>query len=222
MNVASFLAQIGLVSRSQTSTFLKHWYIQINSQTIFSPVNLRHGDTILIGNQIYHYQDHYTILLYKPQGYVCSEKDEWWFVSYKQLLQNYPYHRLVSCAGRLDGNSHGLILCTSDGQLIHRITHPKSKLPKTYHVQVKFPLSDADIDQLRHGVVLDDGTPTLPAQIHYLGDDHKKVSLTIVEGKFHQIKRMMIAVHNQVTDLCRVSIGPRNLENLLPGQYQEI
>jgi 16S rRNA pseudouridine516 synthase len=122
------------------------------------------------------------------------------------LLTNYPYHNLVSCAGRLDGNSHGLVLCTSDGQLIHRITHPKSKLPKTYIVQTKFPISIDDCDMLKVGIVLDDGSYTLPALVSYLDDGHQRVSLTIVEGKFHQIKRMMIAIHNQVTDLQRISI----------------
>lgn len=127
--------------------------------------------------------------------------------SYQQLLGDYPYRKLVSCAGRLDANSRGLVLCTSDGNLIHRLTHPKSKLPKTYLVQTKFPLSDGDLSMLAQGIVLDDGYQTLPCHVSresFSGYD--RVSLTIVEGKFHQIKRMMIAVHNQVVDLHRIAI----------------
>lgn len=122
--------------------------------------------------------------------------------SYQQLLGDYPYRKLVSCAGRLDANSRGLVLCTSDGNLIHRLTHPKSKLPKTYLVQTKFPLSDGDLSMLAQGIVLDDGYQTLPCHVSresFSGYD--RVSLTIVEGKFHQIKENDDCCPNQVVDL---------------------
>ena len=222
MHILSFLSQVGLLPRSQSSQALKQGLISINDQIIFSSQQLIAGDCVCFLDQKLIYQDVYTILLHKPKGYVCSEKDEWQFVSYKQLLLDYPYRNLVSCAGRLDGNSHGLALCTSDGGLIHRLTHPKSKLPKTYLVQTKFPVSDHDLVQLRQGVILDDGYQTLPCIVDCMDISRDRLSLTIVEGKFHQIKRMMIAIHNQVVDLQRISIGEWNLWDLWSGEWRDI
>lgn len=172
------------------------------------------------------------ILLYKPAWYVCSEIDEGWHASYKTLLQDCPYANLLHVAGRLDFDTEWLVLCSNDGQFTHNIISPKKHLEKEYYVETSTPISSEDLKKLEQWVILDDGYKTLPAKATYASyknpphensiDYKQKILLTITEGKFHQVKRMIETIWSQVTYLCRMRIWDWNIEDLEKGKWKYI
>jgi 16S rRNA pseudouridine516 synthase len=161
-----------------------------------------------------------TILLHKPAGYVCSEIDEWWHLSYKMLLEDCIYAPMLRVVGRLDQDTTGLVLATSDWQLNHRLTSPKSHKEKEYIVKCEKELSDSDLAQLEQGVELDDGYQTFPAKTVRI--DAFSFTLIITEWKYHQIKRMCEAIGNLCIGLQRVRIDRWTIEGLEEGKWREI
>jgi len=126
----------------------------------------------------------------------------------------------VQAVGRLDQDTTGLLLLSDDGQFIHRMASPRHHVPKVYQVHTVDEVSAVQIDKLLAGVVLDDDPqPVRAAACQALGSHH--VALTLTEGKYHQVKRMLAAVGNRVQTLHRSSMGGLHLpENLLPGQWR--
>ena len=175
-----------------------------------------------------------SIMLYKPKGYVCSDVEDGGHPSYNELLQDCPYWLTLHVAGRLDFDTTGMVIATNDGDFNHRIISPKHKLVKSYLVSCEKEVTADMIAQLEQWVTLDDGYETLPAVviIPQFGRDGKTdiakkniknfIELQITEGKFHQVKRMLLAVENRVTHLHRKSIGERTLEGLAEGEWRYI
>jgi pseudouridine synthase len=161
-----------------------------------------------------------TILFHKPSGYVCSDRDEWWHLSYKQLLSNCVYSPILKVAGRLDRDTTGLVLATSDWALIHTIISPKSGKEKEYKVTCKRELSDSNLQQLEQGVIIDTDYQTLPAKTVRI--DPFSFYLVITEGKFHQIKKMCEAVDHECIALQRVRIGEWLLGDMKPWERRFI
>lgn len=159
------------------------------------------------------------IALNKPAGFECSH-ESLHHRSIYQLLPNHFIKRGVRCVGRLDVDTTGLVILTDDGALNHRLTSPRAKVAKTYRVGLKHPVSDAICDTLLRGVILrDDPDPVFATACRLL--DEKTLLLTIAEGRYHQVKRMVAAGSNRVTALHRVSIGRITLpENLEQGKWK--
>ena len=167
------------------------------------------------------YRAHHYILLNKPQGYVSATEDGKDPTVLELLPSLYTALGLFPC-GRLDKHTLGLMLLTNNGELSHRLLSPKRHVAKRYAFRVKFPLNVADCERFRGGLVLEDGYETKPADIE-LGEDLKSGVITLVEGKYHQIKRMMEALHNQITYLERISFGPLTLPvELERGAWREL
>jgi len=126
--------------------------------------------------------------------------------------------------GRLDKDTEGLLILTNDGQLSHNLLSPKKHIPKTYYAHVCGTVTQEDIEAFKLGVELDDGYKTLPADLTILKSaDISEIKLTIMEGKFHQVKRMFEAVGKKVTYLKRISMGNLMLdEGLELGEYREL
>ena len=171
------------------------------------------------------YADKAYILLNKPSGTECSQKPSTYPSIYTLLpspLRLRPQKGAVQgvqAVGRLDQDTTGLLLLTDDGKFIHRMSSPRHHVPKVYEVTVKHPLSDKQVSQLLAGVVLDDDPkPVRAAACEAVSEFHLRLTLT--EGKYHQVKRMVAAVSNRVEGLHRSQIGGLRLpDELAPGQW---
>ena len=163
-------------------------------------------------------------MLNKPEGVVSATDDPKEKTVLDLLDERTRRLGLFPC-GRLDKNTVGLVILTNDGQTAHRLLAPKSKTEKEYRFTVKFPLSDVDVQMLENGVTLRaDSTAgawtTAPCRL-LLDEGNRGGIIILTEGKYHEIKRMMEAVHNQITSLARISFAGIRLDPaLLPGQWR--
>jgi len=154
------------------------------------------------------------ILLNKPAGYECSQKPRH-HPSVMSLLPPPLRHRGAQPVGRLDEDTTGLLLFTDDGQLLHRLSSPKHHVPKVYQVTARHPVSDAQLAELRSGVVLaGDTTPVAALAVERTGT--LTLALTLGEGKYHQVKRMLAAVGNRCEALHRSHFGRLTIPPDLP------
>jgi 16S rRNA pseudouridine516 synthase len=159
------------------------------------------------------------VLLNKPAGYECSQKPKH-HPSVMSLLPLPLRVRGLQPVGRLDEDTTGLLLMTDDGALIHRLTSPKKHVPKVYEIETIAPVSEKQADALRHGVILhDDPLPVRAAACEVTGEHGLR--MTLLEGKYHQVKRMVAAAGNTVKGLHRSSYGVLALpDDLAPGQWR--
>jgi 16S rRNA pseudouridine516 synthase len=171
------------------------------------------------------YQEKAYLMLHKPAGTECSQKPSTYPSVYTLLpapLRTRPQKAAVQgvqAVGRLDQDTTGLLLLTDDGKFIHRMSSPKHHVPKVYEVQVKHPLDERQVRKLLDGVVLDDDPkPVRAAACEAVSE--LQLRLTLTEGKYHQVKRMVAAVGNRVEGLHRSQIGGLVLPaDLAPGQW---
>ncbi len=164
------------------------------------------------------YREFATVILNKPAGYECSRKPQH-HPSVLELLPVQLRERDVQPIGRLDEDTTGLLLITDDGQLNHQLSSAKRKVPKVYLATTKHPLDQGHIDQLLGGVLLNDEPEPIAAAGAEIIGEHL-LRLTVTEGKYHQVKRMVAAAGNRVEALHREAVGELFLpENLKPGEW---
>lgn len=166
------------------------------------------------------------VLLHKPAGTECSQKPSTYPSIYTLLpspLRQRPTKSAVQgiqAVGRLDQDTTGMLLLSDDGQFIHRLSSPKKHVPKVYQVTTKHPVGREQISQLLAGVVLDDDPTPVRAAACVMVGTHR-VDMTLTEGKYHQVKRMVAAVGNRVEGLHRSRIGGMDLPaDLAPGEWR--
>ena len=172
------------------------------------------------------YHERAYLLMHKPAGTECSQKPSTWPSVYTLLpapLRQRPQKGAVQgvqCVGRLDQDTTGMLLLTDDGKFIHKMSSPRHHVPKVYDVTTKHPVDAKQVDRLLQGVVLDDDPkPVRAADCRAVSDC--LIQLTLTEGKYHQVKRMLAAVGNRVEGLHRSRIGAMGLPaDLLPGQWR--
>jgi 23S rRNA pseudouridine2605 synthase len=217
------LSKAGLGSRTEARKWIGAGRVKVNGKLIQTPdhwVDFARDKVTLddrpvqAGEKIY-------LLLYKPTGYITTFKDPGGRPTVYDLIQDAG--RWVVPVGRLDQDTSGLLLLTSDTRFAERITNPDFKVPKTYLVKASTLLSDQQLQQLRDGVALNDG-PTQAAQVKRVRDSAKYsfVEITIHEGRNRQIRRMMEAIGSKVLKLVRVAIGGLRIGDLPIGQYREL
>ena len=165
------------------------------------------------------------VMLHKPAGTECSQKPSTYPSIYTLLpapLRQRPSKSAVQgvqAVGRLDQDTTGLLLLSDDGQFIHRMSAPKKHVPKVYEVTTKHPVDATQVDKLLHGVVLDDSPKPVRAAACVVAGEHL-LHLTLTEGKYHQVKRMLAAAGNRVEGLHRSRVGGLDLQGLAPGQWR--
>ena len=178
-----------------------------------------------VQGQRWDYHELAYLMLHKPAGHECSQKPGAWPSIYTLLpapLRSRPGGAAsgVQAVGRLDQDTTGLLLLSDDGRFIHRLSSPKHHVPKVYEVTCKHALTEAQVQRLLAGVVLDDDPKPVRAAAAEAVDE-RHLRLTLTEGKYHQVKRMVAAVGNRVEALHRSQIGQIGLPtDLAPGQWR--
>ena len=167
-----------------------------------------------VNGESWRYRKSVYLLLNKPANFECSHKPKF-YPSVYSLLPPPLITRGVQAVGRLDEDTTGLLLLSDDGQFIHKYTSPKKKVPKVYDVSVKHPTDTAQSKALLTGVRLNDEPSLVSATECEILDD-KLIRMTVTEGKYHLVKRMIAAAGNRVDKLNRVSIGGLSLPHELP------
>lgn len=213
MRLDKFLSETGTLSRSESGRAVRAGKITVNGRAAKSPseqIDPERDEISFAGEHITYRRFTY-ILLNKPDGYVSATEDGREKTVIELLPEKLQKLALFPC-GRLDKHTLGLMLLTNDGQLAHDLLSPRHHVAKQYRFSVKFPLTAEEVRHLEQGTVLDDGYETKPSQIE-LDEGGKSGTITLIEGKYHQIKRMMESVHNQITSLERITFGPLVLED---------
>lgn len=216
MRLDRLLSNRGFGSRSELREWIKQGDVLVNGTVVHNPgfdVDSRADEIIMRGETVLD-TDGMVFMMNKPSGYVSSNVDET-HPSVMNLLPQSLRRLDLSIAGRLDWDSEGLLLLTSDGGLIHRLIHPKADIWKTYRVECARPISN--LERLSEPLELKDGHDepywSLPAEAKQIGQ--QEALIRIREGKFHQVKRMIEAIGNEVIRLERIAIGALRLDDTL-------
>ena len=179
---------------------------------------------LLFQGQIIQGYEHTYLMLHKPAGVVTANKDKE-LQTVMDLLPKHLQSEQLYAIGRLDRDTTGLLLLTDNGPLGFQLLHPKYHVDKTYQVEVNGPLSSNHIQQFKDGIIFLDGTVCKPAQLEILSSSlgSSKATITISEGKFHQVKKMFLSVGVKVTSLKRTHFGPWGLDdNLQEGDFRPL
>lgn len=224
MRLDKYLSLTGTATRSETSRAVRSGEVLVNGVPAKKADTRIDPDTAVVcfrGVEVVYRQYTY-ILMHKPDGVVSATEDGRDETVLDLLTDDLRRIRpaLFPC-GRLDKHTTGLMLLTNNGDLAHRLLSPARHVDKTYRFRVKFPLSDDDISALESGVDIG-GYVTAPCRVERDADEPERMGLiTLHEEKYHQIKLMMEARHNQITELARITFGPLTLDPALsPGQWR--
>lgn len=221
MRLDKFLCELNIGSRSQVKDLIRKGTVTVNGTVVKTP-DLKideNSDLVTVKGEPLSYHKFVYYMLNKPQGVVSATKDNTADTVLK-LIPDKTTKNLFP-VGRLDKDTEGLLLITNDGELSHRLLSPKKHVDKTYLVGIRTGLSPEDVKRLEEGVDIGDEKPTAPAKVNILSD--KQITLTIHEGRYHQVKRMLFAVGNEVVTLKRIQFGPLSLdETLLPGECRPL
>jgi 23S rRNA pseudouridine2605 synthase len=226
VRLQKIIAQAGIASRRAAEKLIAEGRVSINGATVHemgTKADPSRDDIRIDGRRVKSAERLRYILLYKPTGYVTTRSDPQRRRTVIDLLHGVKEY--VYPVGRLDYDTHGLLLLTNDGELAAKLTHPRHEVERTYEVQVAGMPDEAAIERLRRGIPLD-GRRTLPADVTRITKgrrDHDAVLLvTIREGRNRQVRRMTAAVGLPTLRLIRAAIGPWSLEGLAPGQWREV
>lgn len=221
MRLDRYLCELNTGSRSQVREFVRKGLVSVNGQVVRAADCKidENRDRVAFQGRELSYRKFVYYMLNKPPGVVSATRDNT-AGTVVELLAAEGRKDLFP-VGRLDKDTEGLLLLTNDGELAHRLLSPKSHVDKTYQAALAHPLSEADIRALGQGVEIGEERPTLPARVEVQSE--RVILLTIQEGKYHQVKRMLQAVDNQVTALKRIRFGKITLdERLAPGAYRPL
>lgn len=226
VRIQKVLAEQGVCSRRAAEQLIREGRVKLNGR----PVSI--GDKMDPAKDLLSVDDRkiyvpkktekYYYMMYKPRGYITTTSDERGRKTVMDLIADAPVR--VYPVGRLDKDSEGLLLFTNDGDFANLLTHPSHGVSKLYRVTVRPHATEEQIIALTDGVVLDDGSRTLPAVIRVMADEPERtvLEMTIREGKNRQIRRMCEAVGLDVIRLRRSALGAVKLGMLQPGQYREL
>lgn len=221
MRIDKFLSNMGIASRTESSKAARQGGILVNGVAVKkADVHIDpEKDIITYCGRKIEYRKYTYILMNKPDGVVSATEDGRDKTVIDLLPEELQKLNLFPC-GRLDKHTLGLVMLTDDGDLAHRLLSPKHHVKKKYRFESKFPLTDEEIEYLEKGATLEDGYVTKPSRIE-LFEDKRSGYITLTEGKYHQIKRMLESVNNKITYLERITFGPLALdEKLARGEWR--
>lgn len=223
VRLEKLLSSLGYCSRKEVASLIKEEIITHVEHLPLKPDTKVFHEEIRCQSEPLDPPHGMVILMHKPLGYICSHDEGEGQLVYDLLPERWRRRDpKISTIGRLDKDTSGLLLLTDDGALLHRLTSPKHKIPKVYEATLDRPLRGDETEIFASGTLMLKGekTPCLPAELILLDETH--VSLKIMEGRYHQVRRMFAAVGNHVVALHRSAFGNFGLEHLLPGDYRVI
>ncbi len=215
MRLDKFLGLCGCCSRSDAKKAIRGKNIYVNgvvAKTADMQIDQASDKVVYFGKELV-YREYNYIMLNKPQGVVSATEDGRDMTVLDLLPDEVRNDRMFPC-GRLDKNTLGLVLITDNGELAHELLSPKNHVEKKYRFCSELPMSKEQANMFENGLTLEDGYVTLPAKIE-LDEDGMGGIITLSEGKYHQIKRMLISLENKITYLERISFGPLVLDTSL-------
>lgn len=223
MRLQKFLARAGVASRRASENLMTDGRVSVNGAVV-SELGAKVDplvDEVRVDGKVVKLADTpVTLMLNKPAGVVTTMKPQ----SKRPIVADFVptgEHPGLYPIGRLDADTTGLLLFSTDGELGNALLHPSRHVPKTYRALLQAPLDDRAAALLRNGVLLDDG-PAQPAEVAFEGAGRDRIVITVHEGRYHQVKRMFEAVGNKVVKLHRESFGPLSLGNLAEGSWREL
>lgn len=215
-----YLCDLNIGSRSEIKEYIRKKLITVNGAIASDPgMRISEDSAVTYRGETLIYKKFRYYMLNKPKGVVSATQDNI-DTTVIDLLKDINTRDMFP-VGRLDKDTEGLLIITNDGEMSHRLLSPKNHVEKCYLVHLKHNITSDDIKTLCMGVDIGDDTITLPAKVEAIATD--RIYLTITEGRYHQVKRMLEAVDNKVVFLKRVSFGPLELDpSLSPGEYREL
>ena len=222
MKLVKLIANLGYGSRKQVTLMFREGRITDAGGDVLYADDTPTHDQVRVDGEPLDPPHGLLLMLHKPTGYTCSTKDPGRVV-YDLLPPRYRLRDpVLSTVGRLDRDTSGLLLMTDDGALLHRITSPKASLPKVYEAALASDLRGDEAEVFGSGTLMleSEKTALAPALIEPLGP--RRARITLVEGRYHQIRRMFAAVGNHVESLHRHTLGGLGLGDLPPGQWREL
>ncbi|QII83045.1 pseudouridine synthase [Jeotgalibaca arthritidis] len=212
MRLDKFLSHTGFGSRKEVKVLLKQKKVVVNDKVASKgemKVDLNQDQVVVNGERIQYQEFHY-LMLHKPAGVLSATEDMKQKTVIDLLSEEYQHLNLFP-VGRLDKDTEGLLLLTNDGELAHFLLSPKKEVAKRYYARVAGIMDEADCEAFKNRIVLEDGFECLPGELEIKSVDEEKqeseVFITIKEGKFHQVKRMVKASGKEVTYLKRLTMG---------------
>lgn len=220
MRLDRFLCETCNLTRSEAKKEIRAGKVTVNSSPCKDPDrSVDEGrDEVSFAGKLIRYEKFVYYMLNKPSGVVSATEDR-----EKTVMDLFgpDIRKGLFPVGRLDKNTVGLLLITNDGELSHRLTSPRRKVPKTYLAGIAKPLTPGDIASLEAGLDIGDGDHSAPATVEVI--DEGSIFLTVTEGKYHEVKRMLKAVGNEVLSLKRVSFGTLKLDPMLKeGEFRRL
>ena len=220
MRLAQLLFTQGFGTRRDCDALVLAGLVQIDGEVCEDPAQDVEANALrfVVRDQEWTYRERALLVLHKPTGYECSQRPKH-HPSIYSLLPGPLRQRGVQAIGRLDEDTTGVLLFTDDGALIHRLTSPKRHAAKVYEVQCKHPVDASQVDRLLRGVLLHDDEETVRANACE-ATGANALRLTLVEGKYHQVKRMVAAVGNRVEALHRSDFAGIRVDDLAAGAWR--
>ena len=222
MRLNKFLAACGIASRRDCDKLIAEGRVCVNGKAAVLGVDVSDSDCVTVdGRQVTLKKNEY-YLLNKPKGYLSTVSDE---KGRKTVLDLMPdtVGRIYP-VGRLDYDSEGLLILTTDGELAQRLTHPSNEVPKTYLVKIEGTLKESDLNPLRSGIEIDGGYVTKKCKAHIVetNKQYTKIHMTITEGKNREIRKMFAAIGREVVLLKRIKVGELTLRGLDRGSWRKL
>lgn len=223
MRINKYLAECGLASRRKCEAFVTEGKVKINGKLVTSlATEVDSRDIVTVdGEKVQPIKKHVYLIMNKPKGYVCTASDEFGRKTVLDLIKDKKER--IFPVGRLDYDTEGLLLLTTDGDLSNRLTHPRNEITKTYSAKVEGEVDEELIERLRGGVILD-GVKTKKCKIKLVEfkDGLSRFEVVISEGRNRQVRRMFESINKEVVFLKRVAIGDLKLSGLNRGEYRAL
>ncbi len=221
MRINKFLAAAGVASRRECDSLIADGKVRINGKVAKLGVEVSEGDEISVDGKIVTLKRNEYYILNKPKGYICSVSDD---RGRKTVMDLMPANvGRIYPVGRLDYDSEGLLIMTTDGELAQKLTHPSHEVPKTYLVKVEGTLTEAVLNPIRSGVEID-GYVTKKCKAHIVetNKSYTKIHITITEGKNREVRKMFAAIGKEVVFLKRIKLGELTLRGLARGAFRKL